>query len=79
MQEQNPVDDYVKCKHVEGITGLKVFEVENILSTRKPGLFASLDRKIEDPMASRNKVGGLEVKFPSSEQGMSLEEACTDK
>ena len=41
MQEQNAVDDYVKCKHVEGITGLKVFEVENILSTRKPGLFTS--------------------------------------
>jgi hypothetical protein len=77
--EQHAVRDYVKYKYDEGNKGLKVFQVGTILSTEKPGLGASLDRKVYDPKASGSSDGGLEVKCPFSKQGLSLEEACTDK
>lgn len=77
--EPNAVKDYIKYMHDKGNTNLTVIEVGTILSTKKPGLGASLDRKVYDPlMAQGQKEGGLEVKCPISKANMSVQEACED-
>lgn len=54
-----------------------VWEVGTLLSKNRPGLGASLDRMVYDPMANPKK-GGLEVKCPYAKRGMTIQEACNN-
>ncbi|CAH3110146.1 unnamed protein product, partial [Pocillopora meandrina] len=78
MHEDNAINDYIKYKHSQGNTGLTVWKVGTYISKIRPGLGASLDRMVYDPLAHCKK-GGLEIKCPYSKQGMTIEEACQDK
>lgn len=57
---------------------MRIWEVGTILSKAKPGLGASVDRMVYDPMTYGQKNGGLEVKCPYTKAGMSVNEACSD-
>ena len=71
MHEDNAINDYIKYKHSQGNTGLTVWKVGTYISKIRPGLGASLDRMVYDPLAHCKK-GGLEIKCPYSKQGMTI-------
>lgn len=78
LHEKDAVDCYIKSEIASGNLAIKVWEVGTMISRERPGLGASLDRKVIDPTASGSKIGGLEVKCPISKQGQTPEEACMD-
>jgi len=77
IHEQDTVVCYIEHKCLVGNTGLYVWEVGTLLSKNRPGLGASLDRMVYDPMANPKK-GGLEVKCPYAKRGMTIQEACNN-
>lgn len=79
QHEDDAVLSYINTKQKQGNVNLKVEEVGTILSKERPGLGASLDRKVYDPLAKGMEIGGLEVKCPYSKRGMTVAQACEDK
>ena len=76
IHEQDAVDSYIRAKIASGNIGINVWEVGTIISKERPGYGASLDRRVYDPLAKASKEGGLEVKCPSSKEGLTTDEAC---
>lgn len=76
--EDVAVSCYVALHHAAGNTNLRVFEVGTQISKETPGLGASLDRLVHDPLSKDGLLGGLEIKCPYSKCGQSVEEACSD-
>ncbi|XP_070568417.1 uncharacterized protein [Ptychodera flava] len=79
--EENAVNSYLTLKKEQGKSNIKVLEVGLMLSSDNPDYGASLDRVVVDPTEAdpSEARGGLEVKCPSSLQGMTAENAAQQK